>query len=71
MRIPTFRSGPAENRTDFCMRRNGARQLARTIEAVWADSGYEVRCRVAPIRAADGRIVCYTVTSDLRNGLPR
>ena len=71
MKVPTFRSGPADNRTDFCMRRRGARQLARTIEAVCADSGYEVHCRVAPIRATDGRIVCYTVTSDLQNGLPR
>lgn len=71
MRIPAFTSGPAENRADFCMRRNGARQLARTIEAAWADSGHEVHCRVDPIRTGDGRIVCYTVTSNLRNGLPR
>jgi len=71
MRVPAFRSGPADNRTDFCMRRKSARQLARTIEAVWADSGYEVHCRVAPVRTPDGRIVCYTITSDLQNGLPR
>jgi hypothetical protein len=71
MKVPPFTSGPAENRTDFCMRRKGARQLARTIEAVWANSGYDVRCRVDPIHTADGRIVCYTVKSDLRNGLPR
>jgi hypothetical protein len=70
MKVPAFRCGPADNRTDFCMRRKGARQLASTIEAVWADSGYDVRCRVAPIRATDGRIVCYTVTSNLYNGLP-
>lgn len=71
MRVPAFRSGPADNRTDFCMRRKSARQLARTIEAVWADSGYEVHCRVAPVRTPDGRIVCYTITSNLQNGLPR
>ena len=71
MKVPPFTSGPAENRTDYCMRRQGARQLARTIEAVWADLGHEVHCRVAPIHTGDGRIVCYTVTSDLRNGLPR
>jgi len=71
MRVPPFTAGLADNRTDFCMRRKGARQLARTIEAAWADNGHEVHCRVAPIRAGDGRIVCYTVTSDLWNGLPR
>ena len=71
MKVPPFTSGPAENRTDYCMRRKGARQLARVIEAAWAESGYEVRCRVAPVHTDDGRIVCYTITSDLRNGLPR
>lgn len=71
MKVPPFTSGPADNRMDFCMRRKGARQLARTIEAAWADTGHEVHCRVNPIRTEDGRIVCYTVTSDLYNGLPR
>lgn len=71
MKVPSFTSGPAENQMDFCMRRKGARQLARTIEAAWADTGHEVHCRVDPVRTDDGRIVCYTVTSNLRNGLPR
>ena len=71
MKVPPFSAGPAGNGTDFCMRRAGARRLARTIEAVWADSGYAIQCRVDPIRTDDGRIVCYTVKSDLRNGLPR
>lgn len=71
MKVPPFTSGPADNRTDFCMRRKGARQLARAIEAAWADTGHEVHCRVNPIRTQDGRIVCYTVTSDLQDGLPR
>ena len=71
MKVPPFTPGPAENSTDFCMRRKGARQLARAIEAAWADSGYQIQCRVAPVRSSDGRIVCYTVKSDLQNGLPR
>lgn len=71
MKVQPFTPGPAENRVDFCMRRKGARQLARAIEAAWADSGYHVHCRVAPVRSGDGRIVCYTVKSDLHNGLPR
>lgn len=71
MKVPPFTPGPAENSMDFCMRRKGARQLARTIEAAWADSGHQIHCRVAPIRNDEGRIVCYTVKSDLQNGLPR
>ena len=71
MNVPPFCSGPAENNKDFCTRRAGARALARTIEAAWADNGHHVQCRVAPIRNRDGRIICYSITSDLRNGLPR
>jgi hypothetical protein len=71
MKVPPFTPGPAENGIDFCMRRKGARQLARTIEAAWADSGYHIHCRVDPVRSDDGRILCYTVKSNLRNGLPR
>lgn len=71
MRVPAFTSGPAENSMDFCMRRKGARRLARAIEAAWADTGHEVHCRVNPVRTNDGQIVYYTITSDLRNGLPR
>lgn len=71
MNIPQFRSGPAQNSMDYCTRRSGARALARSIEAAWIDSGHEVRCRVTPIRNGEGRILCYAITSDLRDGLPR
>jgi hypothetical protein len=71
MDIPQFRSGPAQNSMDYCTRRAGARALARSIEAAWIDSGHEVRCRVTPIHNGEGRILCYAITSDLRDGLPR
>ena len=71
MKIPRFSARPDENGTDYCLRRRSARVLARNIEAAWADCGHHVTCRVAPIRNEDGRILCYTITSDLQNGLPR
>lgn len=71
MSVPDFRSGPAENSKDFCLRRADARVLARSIEAAWADSGHQVQCRVTPIRNEEGRILCYAITSDLKDGLPR
>jgi len=71
MGIPAFRSGPAENRMDYCLRRDSARHLARSIEAAWADCGARVQCRVTPVRNESGRILCYSITSDLRDGLPR
>ena len=71
MKVPQFRSGPAQNSVDYCTRRSGARALARSIEAAWIDSGHEVHCRVTPIRNGEGRILCYAITSDLRDGLPR
>ena len=71
MSVPDFQSGPAGNSKDFCLRRADARLLARSIEATWADSGHRVQCRVTPIRNEEGRILCYAITSDLRNGLPR
>ena len=71
MNVPSFHSGPAENAKDFCLRRADARMLARSIEAAWADSGHQVQCRVKAIRNDEGRILCYAITSDLCNGLPR
>jgi len=71
MEIPPFRSGPAENTADYCLRRDSARFLARSIEAAWADCGSRVQCRVTPVRNAGGRILCYSITSDLKDGLPR
>jgi hypothetical protein len=70
MKVPTFSSGPADNAKDYCMRRSSARALARSIEAAWADSGHEIRCKVTPVRNDRGRILCYAITSGLKNGLP-
>jgi len=69
--IPRFSARPDESEADYCLRRQSARMLARSIEAAWADCGHHVTCRVAPIRNEDGRILCYSITSDLQNGLPR
>lgn len=71
MKVPPFNAGPSENGADYCQRRSGARHLARTIEAAWTDCGHHVNCRVTPIRNEQGRILCYTITSDMRDGLPR
>jgi hypothetical protein len=71
MGIPSFRSGPAENSVDYCLRRESARLLARSIEAAWADCGERVQCRVTPVRSESGRILCYSITSDLKDGLPQ
>jgi hypothetical protein len=70
MGIPSFISGPAGNNVDYCLRRASARLLARSIEAVWADCGERVHCRVTPVRNKSGRILCYSITSDLKDGLP-
>ena len=70
MKIPRFSTRPDENDADYCLRRQSARMLARSIEAAWADCGHQVTCRVAPLRNEEGRILCYTITSDLQNGLP-
>ena len=57
--------------TAAAKRLHRARALARAIEAAWVDSGHDVHCRVTPIRNGEGRILCYAITSDLRDGLPR
>lgn len=71
MGTPSFRSRPAENEVDYCLRRASARSLARSIEATWADCGERVQCRVTPVRNGNGRILCYSITSDLKDGLPQ